>query len=53
MTDSQMTGFTFPGMIGAARLRRGKLNFADAAARTAPEPTYIVRDLEQADRDRF
>ena len=37
----------------AARLRRRQLNLADPAARAAAEPANIVRDLEQADRDRL
>ena len=30
-----------------ARLRGGKLNLANAAARTAPEPADVVRDLHE------
>ena len=37
----------------AARLGGGQLDFADAAARAAAEPANVVRDFEQADRDRF
>ena len=48
-----MTGFTLPGMIELPGLGRGQSDFADAAARAAAEPADVVRDLEQADRDRF
>ena len=48
-----MTGFTLPGMIELPGCVAGKLDFADAAARTAPEPANVVCDLEQTDRDRF
>jgi hypothetical protein len=34
-------------------LRRRKLDFADSASGTAPEPANIVSDLKQTDRNRF
>ena len=38
---------------GAARLRGGQLNFADAAPRPATEPTNVVRNFEESDSDSF
>jgi len=53
ITDSHITGFHLARHDGTARLRRGKLDFADPASGTAPEPRMSFAILKQTDRNRF
>jgi len=53
MTDSQHHRVYLARHDRTAGLRGGKLNLADAAARAAPKPADVIRNLEQTHRKWF
>ena len=53
IADSQMTGFTLPGMIERAGLRGGQRQLEDAAPRAGAEQADVVGDFRERDGDRL
>ena len=53
MADSQMTGFTLPGMIEEPGCVAGSDKFEDAAPRTGAQQADVVGDFRERDGDRF